>query len=277
MKETFDTKLAQSVVEWLKNVITNDGQGYINTGGALYLQADSTRQQFKTYQSPYRSWVYDSCVEGANVPSGFYNSSGQFLTRESGLIFDFINGRVLSSGNWGGQLSGNYSKQEYNVQFTSSEVAGLYIDRVFNANPDIDYTKTGAYPYSYTAPIIFVTNANADNQPYALGGGIVKSNRSYRLYCITRDPFGQEALVSTLTDKVNKTIPLLNSSQMPLQFYGDIKSGVYDYCDLKNPGTCASGAYIESIYHYKINQKTNNSALWLASAYDLQLQTIRTV
>jgi hypothetical protein len=113
MRETFDNKLAQSVIEWLNNVICNDGGGFVNTGSSLYLQDDSTRSAYKVYQSPWRSWIYDSCVDGANIPSGFYNSSGQFLTRSSGLFIDYQNGRVLSSGNWGPSLSGNFSKREF--------------------------------------------------------------------------------------------------------------------------------------------------------------------
>jgi len=100
MREQFDNKLAQSVVEWVNNIVCNDGGGFFTPGTPLYLQEDSTRSQFKVYASPYRSWVYDSCVDGATIFSGAYNSSGQFLTRQSGLFFDYQNGRVLSSGNW---------------------------------------------------------------------------------------------------------------------------------------------------------------------------------
>jgi len=277
MREQFDNKLAQSVVEWVNNVVCNDGGGFFTTGTPLYLQEDSTRNQFKVYASPYRSWVYDSCVDGATIFSGAYNSSGQFLTRQSGLFFDYQNGRVLSSGNWGPQLSGTYSKREFNVQFTSTEVAGMYIDRVFDANKDLDYTKTGAYPYSYTAPIIFVTNSNANNEPYQLGGGVVKSKRSCRLYCITNSPFSQEALVSVITDKINKNIPILNSEQMPLTFYGDVKGGSFNYCDFKTPGACGSGAYIKDIFHYKLDFKGNKTNTWFASVYDLNLEVVREI
>ena len=276
MREQFDNKLAQSVIEWLNNTITSEG-GYSNHTGVLNLQADSTRANFKVYASPLRSWVYDSCIDGATIPTGFYNSSGQFLTRQSGLFLDFQNGRVLSSGNWGPTISGTYSKREFNVQFTSVEVAGLYIDRMFNANSDIDYTQTGAYPYSYTAPIIFVTNANAQNEPYQLGGGVVNSKRAYRLYVITKDAYSQEALVTVLTDKINGYIPILSSEQMPLKFYGDLKTGGFNYCDLKTIGVCGSGAYIEDVFHYKIDQKSNKSNTWFASAYDLQLSAIRNI
>jgi hypothetical protein len=141
----------------------------------------------------------------------------------------------------------------------------------------LDYTKTGAYPYSYTAPIVFVTNSNAANEAFALGGGVVNSKRTYRLYCITNNAFSQEALVSVLTDKTNKIIPILNSSQMPLSFYGDLKSGTFNYCNLKTLGACASGAYIEDVFHYKLDYKGNKTNAWMASIYDLQLEVIRTL
>jgi hypothetical protein len=277
MKEQFDTKLAQSVVEWLNYTVCNDGGGFSVFNESLYLQEDSTRKAFKVYQSPYRSWVYDSSVNGAIVPSGFYNQSGQFLTRESGLLLDFQNGRVLSSGNWGGLLTGSFCKREFNVQFTSTEVAGLYVDRVYEANKDIDYTKTGASPYSYTAPIIFVTNATASNENFELGGAHVNSKRSYRLYCITNDAYSQEALVTVMTDKVGKMIPIINSSQTPLNFYGDIKNSGFNYESLKTPESCGSGAYIENVFHYKLDYKGNKTSTWMASIYDLKLEIIRIV
>jgi hypothetical protein len=274
MNEQFDNKLAQSSVEWLNNTICRAG-GYSAYTGSLYLQEDTTRSNYKVYASPYRSWIYDECV-GVPIPSGFYNQSGQFLTRQSGLIFDFINGRVLSSGNWGGALSGSFCRKEFNVQFTSNEVATLYIDRLFNADPNVDYTKTGVLPYSYTAPIIFVTNSNANNNAFQLGGGLTSSNRTYRLYAITKDNFSQEALVSVLTDTKDTYFPIIPSEKMPLQFYGDLKTG-YNYCNLKQQFSCSSGARVKNVYHYKIDQRTINTSAWFGSVYDLELETVRTI
>ena len=275
MKEQFDNKLAQSSVEWLGNTICKAGGHYAYTG-SLYLQEDTTRSNYKVYASPYRSWIYDECI-GVDIPSGFYNQSGQFLTRQSGLIFDFINGRVLSSGNWGPNLSGSFYRKEFNIQFVSNEVATLYIDRLFNADPNMDYAKTGAFPYSYTAPIIFITNSNAKNDTFQLGGGLTNSHRTYRLYTVTKDNFSQEALVSVLTDKKDSYFPIISSDQMPLQFYGDLKSGHFNYCNLSQQFPCSSGARVKNVYHYKIDQHTLNTAAWFASVYDLELETVRTV
>ena len=162
MNFTFDNKIAGSVILWLDNRISSLGQGYINQSTQLFSQND-TSKNVNYWAAPYKSWIYDSSVTGAIIPSGFYDTSGNFLTRQSGLGIDFINGRVYSTGNLDVVLSGNYSQKEYNVYYSDIDTVNFYLERLYNENPNIKLTQTGTLPYVFDAPCIIVTNSYAKN------------------------------------------------------------------------------------------------------------------
>jgi hypothetical protein len=114
----YNHNLVTSVILWLDNKICNDGQAYVNSSDLFYRQVDPSAPGYK-WSCPYQTLVFDSCVSGANIISGVYNSSGQFLTRASGITIDYINGRVLSPYDWGNNLSGNYAYKEINTYFST--------------------------------------------------------------------------------------------------------------------------------------------------------------
>src|ERR1700758_4643518 len=114
MLPQFNHDMMTSVALWLDNRITNMGQAYVNVTGSMYLQADSSIRG-NTYVSPYRGWVYDSCVAGATIPTGVMNAAGQIFTRASGIVFDWDAGSVISPINLGPSISGAYARKEINV------------------------------------------------------------------------------------------------------------------------------------------------------------------
>ena len=273
MKEQFDTKLVTSFTLWLDNRITVGGEAFLNHTGLLYRQTDPSSPFTNIYASPYKSWVYDSCLTGGNIPSGIYNSSGQFLTRTSGISFDFENGRVLSSGNWGNNLSGTYSSKEYNVYFSTEEVTSFFLDEVYRANNDLTYSATGVKPYHFVAPCLIVTNSFAENKPFAFGGQDV-SKRTLRVYAISNNNYKQEALNSLLIDSTRMGFPLVNNADTPLNGYKDLKTGYYNYCNLKSQYGC-SDVFISNVYSYKISDKANRTSNLLLSFFEFDLESVR--
>lgn len=267
----FDTKLVESVVYWLDNKIVVEGQGFTNQSTLLYPQRDRARSLY-SFASPYKGWVYDSCATGATIPSGFYNSSGQFLTRASGLSFDFDNGRVLSSGDWG-TLSGNYANKDYNVYYSNEEQTDFFLEQLYKGNKDLSYTQTGVPHYIFAAPCVIVTNAAGQNQTYALGG-LENSTRTIRLYAISNSNYNQEALGSIIMNSAHSYLPLMDYSDTPLNFYGDVKTGYYNYCDIKARLGCKD-VFIKNAYSYKVADNVNSSTYYTISIYDLDLECIR--
>lgn len=271
MRAQFDTNLVNSTMLWLDNKLLVGGEAYVNRSARLLPQYDPSRAQY-SFASPYQGWVYDSCATGAAIPSGFYTSSGQFLTRASGLTLDFNNGRVLSSGNWG-SLSGSFASKEYNVYYSQEEVVPLYIEALYGANQNISYTQTGAPPYGFAAPCIIFTNAYATNDPAQFGGQQV-SKRTLRLYAINNNSFNKEALNTLITDCAKTYYPMVTPADTPLGFYGDLKTGYYSYCDLQARYGCRD-VFIKAVYGYKVPDTVNQNTYFTVSTFDLEVEVYR--
>ena len=269
-----------SVTMWLDSLLLVEGQAYVNVSGALYLQPVVAGQPY-TYTSPYRSWVYDRCATGAVIPSGFNNASGQFLTRESGLVIDFVNGRVLSPNNWGPQLNGSYARKEVNVYYSSDQEVQYVLEQVQNENKNLTYGLTGlvrpGMPQKMlAAPLVMLTNARGKNHPFALGG-MDNSKNNVRAFVITDSNYLQEGVNSLIQDQAHTTIPFAPYSAWPLTTSGDLKAvSGWSYCrDIYDAIGCDGGLYMEGIIGYKISEKVNRNTTFFISMCDIQLSKPR--
>lgn len=275
MNFTFDNKIAGSVILWLDNRVSSLGQGYINQSTQLFSQNDSSKN-VNYWASPYKSWIYDSSVTGAIVPSGFYDTSGNFLTRQSGLNIDFINGRVYSTGNLDTVLSGNYSQKEYNVYYSDIDTVNFYLERLYGENPNIQLPQTGTLPYVFDAPCIIVTNSYAKNSPFAFGGQRC-NNRLLRLYVLSNKDYNQDALTTIILDSFSFNIPLIDDTiDIPINSMGDLKTGYYNYNDIISKYGHPPGIYIKDVYSYKLNERMNKNIGFALQLYELDLECIRT-
>lgn len=279
MKPQYAHDLVTSVVLWLDNQLCGTGAAYVNITGSLYLQPVVAGQNL-VYTSPYRSWVYDSCAAGATVPSGFFNNSGQFLTRESGVVIDYINGRVLTPNNWGPILSGTYARKEMNVYYSSDEEVVYVLEQVNRENKNLAYTLTGlarpGMPATVlAAPLVMLTNARGQNQPWALGG-IDDSKNTVRALIISDSNYLQEGVNSLIQDAAHTTIPFVPYSTAPWTVSGDLKSPPWSYCTgILGTYGCSNGLYIENIYVYKISDKVNKNSTFFISACEIDLSRPR--
>lgn len=277
MLAQYSSTLVTSFILWLDYQICNRGQGYQNiTGQLLYPQIDSGISIY-SYASPYKQWVYDSSVSGAIVPSGIYNASGQYLTRQSGVIIDFINGRVLSQNPLGNGLSGTFSRKEYNVYFSTPTVADLFLENILKENPDISYTPTGVQPYLFEAPCVIVTETLARNKPFSFGG-VDETQNTLRCFIISNSNWNQTAINSLLTDTAHHFIPQVNSTFPPISFYGDIKSGYNGYTgyyyNYKQMSPSPS-IYINDVYSLKLNNSINQNRTFSISSVEFDVSNIR--
>lgn len=270
----YNHNLITSFTLWLDNRIQNAGQAYINVGTPLYPQVDPSTMG-RVYASPYKSWVFDSCVSGATVASGAYTSSGQFLTRASGLVIDYIGGRVITPYNWGPTLSGNYARKEINVYFATEEETNFWLEHMFGENPNIRYANTGAPAFRFAAPCVILTNSLTENKPFALGGQKTAEN-SIRAFAITNTNYMQEGLNSLLADSVNRYVPMGTYADAPIGTSGDLKGGTYNYCTgIADKYGCQNAAYIENVVAYKISDRTNKNTTYNLSIMEFDLSTVR--
>lgn len=271
--------LITSVQMWLDNRLLTDGQAYVNVSGGLFLQPVRAGAN-KIYASPYRTWVYDSCATGAAIPSGVYTSSGQFLTRASGVVIDFINGQVSTPANWGPQLTASYSRREVNVYYSSDEEVSYILEQVYQENRNIAYpltgfTRPGMSPRTLAAPLIMLTNARGENKPFALGG-MDDSTNTVRAFVISDSNYLQEGINSLIQDAAHTTIPFAPYGSMPITASGDLKTVPWSYCTgIYDYYGCDNGLYIENVYMYKISPDRNKATSFYLSALELDISKPR--
>ncbi len=195
------------------------------------------------------------------------------MTTGSGIFIDFNNGRVLSTANWGSTLSGNYASKEYNTYVSNEEDTDFYLESLYQANQDLSYTATGVVSYEFAAPCIILTNATAQNQPWAMGG-LENSKTTLRAFAISNNPYNQEALAGLLRDRARSYFPLVSSAEMPLAFYGNLKTGHYSYCDIMALHGCTD-VFIKDVYVYKLSNMANKSEYFSVSVIDFDVETVR--
>ena len=107
MKPQFQHELTTSFMLWADNHLLTKADAFTNHTSTFYPneQDDRLSPNLVSYSSPHKQWVYDSSVEGANIPSGIYHD-GIFMDRgDNGLQFDFDNGRAILDSGFGSNNS----------------------------------------------------------------------------------------------------------------------------------------------------------------------------
>ena len=272
MKSQFNNQLLSSFNLWFNNRLLNNGQGYTNHIGVTgYFQPESSRTGY-CWAFPYKALVFDSSASGALIMSGVYNQAGQFLTRESGITIDFIHGRVFSPINLGPVISGSFSTNEYNVYVSTEEETELYLDRLFNQNPNIQLPATGVTYGRFAAPCAILTNAYNRNEAYAFGGQDI-SKKTIRAFVVSDNNYAQEAISSLMIDSARSYFPLISSANTPINGQGDIKGGIYNYVNLAASQT--PNVFIEDVVSLKMGENSNKNKNFTIVILEFDLSTIR--
>lgn len=271
MRPLFNHSLISSFALYLDNQLCDGAQAYQNVTTGLFPMVDQTTRSY-AYASPFKEWVADSCVSGAVVASGVWNSSGQFLTRESGIVIDFLNGRILTNQKWG-PLSGSFARKEYNIYPSTEGEVEWWLEKVFGENQNITYTPTGIPAKPFAAPCIILTNSYETNEPWALGG-VNDTKNTIRAYVISKGFYQQEGVNSYMRDMATQSFSLVSYGDVPYTASGDLKAGQYCYSDL-----CAeygaAGIYIEAVHGFRLSQKLNRTTSFGVSIVEFDLSTIR--
>lgn len=232
MRESFDAKLITSFYLWLDYVILSKGRGFVNISSDFYRTAE-TQLPFYSYSSPYKSFVYDSSISGANIMTGISGSNGFIPRGTSGIKIDYYNGRILTNQGLVSNFSGSYSLREFNIYLQNDDEASIIFQNRYKYNPEFGNSYSGSVPKEVYLPGIFLNLPDSKNVPFAFGGE--DDTKSTIRLTIINDKYNKNIdLISLLKDQCQSYFPILSISDTPLDKYGDLKTGYYNYEHLRN-------------------------------------------
>jgi len=263
MKPQFQHQVVTSFALWLDHVILTRGEAFQNVESKLYYQEDERLDSdFLSFASPYKQWVNDSSVDNANIPQSINIDGIEVLKNQSGIQYDYNNGRVLIPNSVATETSNveaSYAVKDFNIYITDQTEEELLIETKFDKNSRFDQEVTnGVKPYDQVVPAIFISYEEGFNQPFAFGGEDI-TNSEIRCVVFAENSYQLDGVFSILKDLNNKTISNVGFNEHPLNEFGDLKNGIYSYKDLSykyyNEKNRTSILHVDSVNVSKINDK----------------------
>jgi hypothetical protein len=260
MIEQFHHKFTNSFFLWFDNYLLTKGQAYTNTTGTFFNYNDERFDPtYKVFGSAYKQWVNDSSIAGATIPSGIY-ANNVFSGRNSNLILDFENGRVLSKSlSTQTPITGSFAVKDFNVYFSNETEEDLIVENKYNINSRIILNDENYItPYDQVIPAIFLSLDGASNKGFALGG-MEETTISAKAVILSENNYQLDGVLSIFADSRNEVFPMIPMSNHPTNEFGDLKSGYYSYADLKNQVSINTNFYINNAITSKLTDKVRKS------------------
>lgn len=263
MKPQFQHQIITSFALWLDHAILSRGEAFQNIESTFYHQEDERLDpEFIAFASPHKQWVTDSSIKNARVINSI-KINGQTINRDQeGVKYDYSNGRVLLPrilASESDNVEGIYAVKDFNVYITDQTEEELLIETKFDKNSRFDQEVTGGVrPYDQVVPAIFMSYEEGYNAPFAFGGED-RTVSSVRCVVFAENSFQLDGLFSLLKDLNNIAIANVGFNEHPLNEFGDLKFGSYDYRDLSdryyNRKNTESVFHIDRVGVSKLNDK----------------------
>jgi len=263
MKPQFQHQVITSFSLWIDHTILTRGEAYQNIDATFYYQDDSRLDpEFIAFASPHKQWVTDSSVGGAEVIQGITLDGRYIEKNQQGIRYDYNNGRVVIPrliANESSNVEGIYSVKDFNIYITDQTEEELLIETKFDTNSRFDQEISGGVkPYDQVVPAIFISYEQGYNSPFAFGGQDI-THSSIRCVVFAESSYQLDGVFSILKDLNNIAISNVGFNEHPLNEFGDLKYGIYDYKDLSeryyNVKNSDSVFHIENVNVSKLNDK----------------------
>ena len=263
MKPQFHHQLVTSFILWLEHIVLCKGEAFQNKTTNLYYQADPRLDdEYLAFASPYKQWVTDSSIareHKATIIDGI-TLDGFYIKRGAqGIRYDFDNGRVLIPRNLATSLStvqASYSVKDFNTYITDQTEEELLIETKFDKNSRFDQdVSSGIKPYDQVVPAIFASYEGSRNVPFAFGG---EDTTETHMRCVVfaEDSYQLDGLFSILNDLNYSNFANVGFNEHPLDEFGGLKNGSYDYADLTyRYFNYSNFSYIDRIQVSKLNDR----------------------
>jgi hypothetical protein len=263
MKPQFQHQVVTSFALWLDHVILSRGEAFQNIESTFYLQYDDRLDpEFISFASPHKQWVTDSSIESADVISGI-TLNGQYIPKnQKGIRYDYNNGRVIIPrliADEQSTVEGAYAVKDFNIYITDQTEEQLLIETKFDKNSRFDQQVfDGVKPYDQVVPAIFISYEQGYNKPFAFGGQDTTVSQ-IRCVAFAENSFQLDGIFSIIKDLNFSTVANVGFNEHPLNEFGDLKYGIYDYADLSdryyNVKNSTSIMHIEKVSVSKLNDK----------------------
>jgi hypothetical protein len=255
MREQFQHSLITSFTLWFDHYLLDKGDAYYNTTGTFHPTTDARiGTGYNIFASAYKQFVNDSSITGATICSGIHTTGG-FQNRASGVIIDYDNGRVLSSGIASGAVAtGAFSVKDFNIYFVNETEEDLIIENKYKPTSDFPSADAAITPYDMTVPAIFITSETIQNDPFAFGGED-QTRTTIKCVIMSDDIYKLDGVLSVFADSRNEVFKILPMASHPSNEYGDLKNPPYNYTGLAE----ASGNglfYVERVFASKLSDKS---------------------
>ena len=260
MKPQFQHEVTTSFMLWADNFLLRKGEAYTNYVSTFYPNTSDDRlgPGLVSYSSPHKQWVFDSSIEGANIPSGVYDN-GTFVPRDTdGLKLDFDNGRAIFDSSFGDSkstVSGEYAVKDFNFYITNQTEEQLIIDSKFDTNDRFKQDVSGIAPYKQVIPAIFVNSEMSENEPYSFGGED-KTSTNIRCVVFAENTYQLDGALSIFNDAKNEVYAKLSFEDYPLNEYGDVTG--FNYRELSD-NTKQQYFHIEEARVSKLSDRINKN------------------
>jgi len=260
MKEQFQHKVTTSFFMWFDNFLLTKGEAFSNkTGEFSYYEDARLDSTYKAYGSPFKTWVTDSSITGATIPTGVF-INGNFSGRDDGVVLDFENGRALVSGSDEDlTVTGEFSVKDFNVYITNDTEDDLIVENKYKVNSRLPSASYGAIsPYDDVVPAVFISTANSTNEPFAFGG-IQNTSVQVKAVILAEDTYQLDGVLSIFMDSVNECITSIPMTGYPITELGDLKDGSYSYTGSEAGYTDNRKFYVDSVTTSKLTDRDRKS------------------
>lgn len=269
MIEQYQHKVTNSFILWFDNYLLDKGQAFSNKTGVQFEHYEDARldSDYQSYGSPYKQWVTDSSISGANIPngvtvgntpSGAYNPS--ISGRNGGLALDFENGRALvNNSNKNYNISCDFAVKDFNVYFTNETEEDLIVENKYEINSRIySEPETFIQPYDQVVPAIFISTSTSQNKGFAFGG-MEETTITISASVLAEDTYQLDGVLSIFNDSRNECFAMIPMSGHPFNEFNDLKGGTYNYKELSNQYGKCNSLYVNDVNTSKLTDRARKS------------------
>tara|TARA_Y100000588_G_scaffold394081_1_gene512729 strand:+ start:7811 stop:8674 length:864 start_codon:yes stop_codon:yes gene_type:complete len=223
---------------WFDHFLLKRGEAYRNLSDVplAYYSDSQLDSDYVAYASPYKQWVFDSDVPGANIVDTATVGGNQWTraTSDNGggvnpkMSVDYLNGRILFNSALGDGLNALVSSvavKDFNIYATDESEESLVVEDKYDTNSRFFEAVTPIDPYKQVVPAIFIANQGSRNEPIAFGG-MDNTLTIFRCVVFAENLYQLDGALSVFNDSKGEAFYQVGYDNHPIDEFGDVKSSI---------------------------------------------------